>query len=72
MCYFILLTLDLSSNTNHFIVNAKRKCEKHNVAAYSVTCYINKSKQKRFQLHISLERKEQPSSDFQLFPDVLD
>ena len=34
VCFFIvLLTLDLSSNTNRFIVNAKRKCEKYDVAA---------------------------------------
>ena len=73
MRYFIvLLTLDLSSNTNRFIVNTKRKCEKHDVAAYSFICYINKNKQKRFQYYISLEKKEEPSSDFQLFSNVLD
>ena len=28
---FTLLTLDLVSNTNRFIINTKRKCEKHDV-----------------------------------------
>ena len=58
MCFFIiLLTLDLSSNTNRFIVNPKRKCKKHDVAASSFTCYINKNKQKKFPFYISLERE---------------
>ena len=30
-CFISLLTPDEFSNTNHFIVNAKRKCGKHDV-----------------------------------------
>ena len=59
MCFFmILLTLDLFSNTNRFIVNPKRKCKKHDVTASSFTYYINKNKQKKIQFYISLERRD--------------
>ena len=46
--YFVLLTLDLFSNTNHFIVKTNRKCAKRDMRAKSFTFYINKKSKKGF------------------------
>ena len=38
--FFVSLTFNVFSKTNHFTVNAKSKCRKHDVEVYSFTCYM--------------------------------
>ena len=40
-CFFVfLLQLHVLSKTNHFTVNAKSKCKRHDVKVYGFACYM--------------------------------